>query len=72
MGEHLMPYYDYHCETCDKAFEVFQGMSEEPISTCPECGAEVRRVFDASSIIFKGSGFYKTDTRSNSGSNSTD
>ncbi len=72
MGEHPMPYYDYHCENCDKEFEVFQNMDDEPMSTCPDCGSVVRRVFGASGIIFKGSGFYKTDTRSTSGSSSTD
>ncbi len=67
-----MPFYEYHCESCDKAFEVFQNMKDTPLSTCPDCGAEVRRVFDASSIIFKGKGFYATDTRAKSDTSSTD
>ena len=67
-----MPFYDYHCETCDLDFEVFQSMSEKPSGTCPTCGAQVRRLFDASSIIFKGSGFYKTDTRSAKDTPATD
>ncbi|NCB01065.1 MAG: FmdB family transcriptional regulator [Spirochaetia bacterium] len=58
-----MPYYEYACDECDSTFEIFQSMSEEPIKTCPTCSSPIRRVFDASSIIFKGSGFYSTDTK---------
>lgn len=58
-----MPLYEYACETCDHLFEVRQRFSDEPISTCPECGASVRRVFHAAGVIFKGSGFYLTDNR---------
>lgn len=58
-----MPYYEYRCDECDKTFEVFQSMSDDPIKTCPDCASGVRQVFSANSIIFKGSGFYSTDSK---------
>lgn len=58
-----MPLYEYACDTCDNLFEVRQRFSDEPISTCPECGASVRRVLHPASVIFKGPGFYLTDNR---------
>lgn len=60
-----MPTYDYHCSGCGKAFEVFQRMSDEPVSSCPDCGAPVRRrISGGAGFIFKGEGFYITDHRS--------
>jgi putative FmdB family regulatory protein len=60
-----MPTYEYECTSCDKVFEAIQSMSEEPIKTCPECGMAVKRVIGGGmGIIFKGSGFYKNDSRS--------
>ncbi len=58
-----MPLYEYACDTCDHLFEVRQRFSDEPVSTCPKCGAPVRRVLHAASVIFKGPGFYLTDNR---------
>ncbi len=58
-----MPTYEYACETCNHVFEIRQRFSDEPISTCPECGAFVRRVLHPAGVIFKGSGFYLTDNR---------
>lgn len=58
-----MPRYDYRCPACDKVFEVEHGMRERPQITCPICGAPALRVFDASGIVLKGSGFYNTDQR---------
>lgn len=58
-----MPYYEYRCDECDKDFEVFQSMSDDPLIECPTCSFKVRRVFSANSIIFKGSGFYVTDSK---------
>jgi putative FmdB family regulatory protein len=58
-----MPYYEYRCDECDDTFEVFQSMNDEPLKKCPHCSSSVRRVFSANSIIFKGSGFYSTDTK---------
>lgn len=62
-----MARYDYRCPMCDVVFEVFHGMLEHPVVTCPTCGAVAQRVFDASGIVLKGSGFYNTDMRGKSG-----
>lgn len=58
-----MPTYDYRCTDCDKEFEMTHGV-DDTVESCPDCGGKVRRVFHPVGIIFKGSGFYKTDTRS--------
>ncbi len=59
-----MPTYEYHCDTCDKNFDVVQSFSDDPLTECPTCGSPVRKVFGNVGIVFKGSGFYKTDSRS--------
>jgi len=56
-----MPTYEYLCPTCNHRFETWQKMTDEPLTTCPECGSPIRRVFFPAGIVFKGSGFYKTD-----------
>jgi putative FmdB family regulatory protein len=56
-----MPTYDYLCQTCSHRFETWQKMTDEPLTTCPECGSHIRRVLYAAGVVFKGSGFYKTD-----------
>lgn len=61
-----MPTYDYQCRSCGRVFEVIHPMSEDGPTTCEVCGGELRRVFHPAGIIFKGSGFYKTDSRSSS------
>lgn len=59
-----MPTYEYECRACAHRFEAFQSMSEAPISLCPQCGASVRRMIGGGTgIIFKGSGFYVTDSK---------
>jgi putative FmdB family regulatory protein len=55
-----MPIYEYRCRN-GHDFEVFQSMSEDPVSRCPECAAPVERVFRPVAVHFKGSGFYSTD-----------
>jgi putative FmdB family regulatory protein len=60
-----MPIYEYRCER-GHHFEVFQSMSDDPISACEECGAPVERVFHPVAVHFKGSGFYTTDYGSKS------
>ena len=57
-----MPTYDYKCIECDDVFEVTHGMNDT-VESCPRCGGRVRRLFRPVGIIFKGSGFYKTDSR---------
>ncbi len=65
-----MPTYDYRCLSCKHKFELFQSMTEEPISTCPKCGGEVKRLIGAGAgPIFKGSGFYQTDYKNSSKDN---
>src|SRR5688572_17121174 len=63
-----MPTYDYRCGACDGAFEFFQSMSEGPKRKCPACGKPklVRQIGAGAAILFKGSGFYQTDYRSDS------
>jgi putative FmdB family regulatory protein len=56
-----MPTYEYACRSCGHTFDVVQAMSDEPLTVCPECGGELRKVFGAPAISFKGSGFYATD-----------
>ncbi|HEX3220785.1 MAG TPA: FmdB family zinc ribbon protein [Candidatus Limnocylindria bacterium] len=65
-----MPTYDYQCRSCGHTVEVIHSMTEEGPTTCERCGGSLRRVLYPTGIIFKGSGFYKTDSRA-SGSGST-
>jgi putative FmdB family regulatory protein len=58
-----MPTYGYHCPRCQTDFEVLQRMTDEPGADCPTCGTRARRLFYPTGIVFKGSGFYKTDSR---------
>ena len=59
----LVPTYEYICNACEHAFEAVQSFSDAPISNCPECGKDVRKVYSNVGVVFKGSGFYKTDSR---------
>ncbi len=61
-----MPTYDYACEDCGHRFEIRQSFSEDPLTVCPECSGHIRRVIHPSGIIFKGSGWYITDSRDTS------
>lgn len=62
-----MPTYEYKCEECGHRFEAFQNMTDEPLEVCPECSGFVKRLIGSGAgIIFKGSGFYCTDYRSDS------
>jgi putative FmdB family regulatory protein len=63
-----MPIYEYECLSCGVRFERRQSVSEPNIETCPDCGSKVRKVFHPAGIIFKGSGFYKTDYASGANS----
>ena len=58
-----MPTYEYACSGCGHQFEVVQSFSDSAISICPECGGEVKKVFSNVGVVFKGAGFYKTDSR---------
>jgi putative FmdB family regulatory protein len=67
-GEKAMPTYEYQCDACEHNFDEFQSMFDEPLKKCPKCGKnKLRRVFGAgAAVLFKGSGFYQTDYRSES------
>ncbi len=58
-----MPVYEYECCDCCYHFERKQGFDEEPVAMCPKCQAKARRVINSVPVIFKGSGFYITDSR---------
>lgn len=59
-----MPTYEYECTSCGSGFDVFQSMSDAPLSVCPSCGKALRRKINGGSgVIFKGSGFYVNDSK---------
>jgi putative FmdB family regulatory protein len=58
-----MPTYEYRCKSCGEHLEVVQSFTDEPLTECPSCGGDLRKVFGSIGIAFKGSGFYKTDSR---------
>ena len=63
-----MPKYQYQCKDCGEALEVQQSFTDDALTVCPNCGGDLRKVFNAVGVVFKGSGFYKTDSRSGSSS----
>ncbi len=66
-----MPTYQYACTECDHAFEQFQSFSDDSLTVCPACEGRLRKVFNAVGVVFKGSGFYRTDNRADAKSAST-
>ena len=58
-----MPTYEYLCNKCEHAFEVVQSFSDAALEDCPKCDGKVRKVYNNVGVVFKGSGFYKTDSR---------
>ncbi len=58
-----MPTYEYACKSCDEHLEVVQSFKDDTLTTCPACGGPLRKVFGSIGISFKGSGFYRTDSR---------
>jgi putative FmdB family regulatory protein len=63
-----MPTYEYACVECGNHIEVVQSMSDPPLAVCAACGGRLRKVFSPIGIVFKGSGFYRTDSRGRSSS----
>lgn len=59
-----MPTYEYRCKSCDHDFDIVQAFSDDSLTECPECAGPLKKVFGNVGISFKGSGFYKTDSRS--------
>ncbi len=58
-----MPTYQYACTECSHTFEQFQSFSEDALAECPECRGRLRKLYNAVGVVFKGSGFYRTDSR---------
>ena len=66
-----MPTYQYACTECGEQLEVVQKFSDEPLTECPACKGRLRKVFSAVGVVFKGSGFYKNDSRASSSSSNS-
>ena len=62
-----MPTYQYACTECGERLEVVQKFTDDPLTVCPACEGRLRKLFSAVGVVFKGSGFYKTDSRGSSG-----
>jgi putative FmdB family regulatory protein len=66
-----VPTYQYACKDCGHAFEQFQSFSDDALTVCPECSGKLRKLFNAVGVVFKGSGFYRTDSRDKKASTET-
>ena len=67
-----MPTYSYRCTACEHAFDIQQAFSDDALTTCPECGGSLRKLFSAVGVTFQGSGFYRTDSRAESKKSSSE
>jgi putative FmdB family regulatory protein len=67
----IVPTDQYACTECGHAFEQFQSFSEDALSVCPSCNGKLRKLFNAVGVVFKGSGFYRNDSRGSSTSAAT-
>ena len=63
-----MPTYQYACTECGHSFEQFQSFSDDALTVCPVCDGKLRKLFNAVGVVFKGSGFYRNDSRSTTSS----
>ncbi|MET8425287.1 FmdB family zinc ribbon protein [Nocardia sp. NPDC059246] len=61
-----MPTYSYACTECDNKFDIVQSFSDDALTTCDQCNGKLRKLFNSVGIVFKGSGFYRTDSRNGS------
>lgn len=61
-----MPTYQYACTACDHRFDAVQSFTDASLTECPECGGKLRKLYGSVGVVFKGSGFYRTDSRSES------
>jgi putative FmdB family regulatory protein len=66
-AEETVPTYQYACTACGHRFEAVQAFTDATLTECPECAGRLRKVFSSVGIVFKGSGFYRTDSRAGSG-----
>lgn len=60
-----MPTYQYACTNCDHRFDIVQSFSDDALTMCPECSGRLRKLYGSVGVVFKGSGFYRTDSRAN-------
>src|SRR3954451_25075515 len=67
-----MPTYEYRCKNCGEHIEIVQSFKDDPLKVCPNCEGELRKVFSPIGIAFKGSGFYRNDSRGSSSSTRSD
>lgn len=65
-----MPTYQYACKACEHRFEAVQSFSDASLTECPECSGQLRKLYGSVGVVFKGSGFYRTDSRSESSTSS--
>ena len=66
-----MPTYSYACTECDNRFDQVQAFTDDALTTCPKCNGKLRKLFGKVGVVFKGSGFYRTDSRDSSKSSSS-
>ncbi|WP_114561194.1 FmdB family zinc ribbon protein [Desertihabitans aurantiacus] len=66
-----MPTYQYRCQHCQQELEVVQKFTDSALTVCPHCDGELRKIYNAVGVVFKGSGFYKTDSRAGEKKSST-
>lgn len=65
-GVNHVPTYSYRCKSCGNAFDIHQSFTDDPLTVCEACGGELRKLFNSVGVVFKGSGFYRNDSRSKS------
>ncbi|AJW40405.1 Type I antifreeze protein [Rhodococcus sp. B7740] len=65
-----MPTYSYACTECDNRFDIVQSFTDDTLTVCPACSGKLRKLFNSVGIVFKGSGFYRTDSRGGGGTSS--
>jgi putative FmdB family regulatory protein len=66
-----LPTYQYRCADCGHAFEQFQSFTDDALTVCPQCSGRLRKVYNAVGVVFKGSGFYRNDSRATSSASET-
>ncbi|MBU3750037.1 MAG: FmdB family transcriptional regulator [Mycobacterium sp.] len=67
-----MPTYSYACTECDNRFDAVQAFTDDALSTCPRCSGRLRKLFNSVGVVFKGSGFYRTDSREGASKSAAD
>jgi putative FmdB family regulatory protein len=67
-----VPTYQYTCTECGEGLEAYQKFTDDPLTVCPACGGKLRKIFSPVGIVFKGSGFYRTDSRASASNGSKD